>query len=86
VLATGTASSTGGGQKTIEIVVYVDGSPTAWKQQISLPSNGGSVTWQLLGAVSLTSGGRQVGVKANLVSGGGSVDVSAAAMTVTSLQ
>ena len=39
-----------------EIVVYVDGSPTDWKQQISLPSNGGNQTWQLLGAVNLAAG------------------------------
>ena len=84
VLASGTATNTSTGSKVLDVVIYVDGSPTAWKQQVSLAS-GGSGSRQLLAAVNLPSGSRQLTVKTDLASGSGTVNVGPVAMTVTTL-
>jgi hypothetical protein len=89
VLASGntTNTATGGTDKTLEVVVYVDNVATSWKQQVQVPAST-SRSWQVLGAVSLPAGtsNHVVTIKTNLI-GSGTMSVGPSAfMTVTALQ
>jgi len=81
ILTTGTGVGT---NKSVDIVIYVDGVATnpVWKQTITTTSSG--TPWQLLSSVALAAGTHTVSVRAT-GGGNGSADLKGAAMTVTVL-